>query len=859
MGNSFTSNPFGRPNPALLGKQVQKWAEERQKEQRIISVPQFEIEKAAAALEKGKISPGQFAEKVEPHRNHLGDEATDNLDTAANQYILNSAAALISDQEAIEFAQKEANGTLTLNDRFAAFERNKPKLSFIEFNQQNEKNEQENRKKILQSLMNKVGIPQVNNQPEIPEDAPKSMTLEEALTDSDDTIINELGVRVRKPAPPTEAELEVPNLNKLEKYKRAEQDINYSYVLGAIGDADFIAKANKGAKLMKDQTFEQYTFLTPGEKAVYDYYIAENNREGANKFLQTLNAELMKRIGEKSASDLDKIKNPVLRWLAKGGTHVVAGYMNGIENIGRAGLTLSGKTMSQLDYAMASPSIFDYTSQASLERSGDGARMIGQIMYAAGEMAPGAALSVWTGPVGMAGYTFTSSLGNAYVASLREGKSDAEAFTTGMLTAAVDASMQYVAGSVGAKAGSAVTKPVKAKLSNVIAKTFKNPTVAGAANAFGQFAVDVGAQGFTNYSQQLMTPLIRNMVLGEKNEVNPFSEDALQALFIGCVLGGIYKISDMPKNYQAQKMGTALLQSKSAANGLMEMAGGSASPEVKNALGAYRKDGSPMALGNLLMAVQKEQGLAPTVATRRGNTTVLGEAKSLEPSMEDLVAYLHEKGEMGAPSTQMYAARKRVDGLLGNGNLSAEQAEWIAGTPNLAKAFSKRTGVNLDGLSPAEAKARIMQADRPGFTSMGDSGMMFDEKLDDLEKVLNGYGVNPNDNLGNLDWNKIVSKKGESRLEHINKHAKPNAKRTTHGVFNGNPQSMIESAWLSRGNITPIDDGMGGKIYNIPYYNAGYESGSTNTGAKMNYITIIVMDGTTDIITAFPSFGDFTK
>ena len=27
----------------------------------------------------------------------------------------------------------------------------------------------------------------------------------------------------------------------------------------------------------------------------------------------------------------------------------------------------------------------------------------------------------------------------------------------------------------------------------------------------------------------------------------------------------------------------------------------------------------------------------------------------------------------------MYAARKRVDGLMAGGNLSAEQAEWIAG------------------------------------------------------------------------------------------------------------------------------------------------------------------------------------
>ena len=54
--------------------------------------------------------------------------------------------------------------------------------------------------------------------------------------------------------------------------------------------------------------------------------------------------------------------------------------------------------------------------------------------------------------------------------------------------------------------------------------------------------------------------------------------------------------------------------------------------------------------------------------------------RSLEASPADIVVYLHEKGEMGAPSTQMYVARKRVDGLLGNGNLSAEQAEWIAGS-----------------------------------------------------------------------------------------------------------------------------------------------------------------------------------
>jgi hypothetical protein len=87
----------------------------------------------------------------------------------------------------------------------------------------------------------------------------------------------------------------------------------------------------------------------------------------------------------------------------------------------------------------------------------------------------------------------------------------------------------------------------------------------------------------------------------------------------------------------------------------------------------------------------------------------------------------------------------------------------------------------------------------------------------------------------------------------------PNPQRTTHGVFNGNPQDIVNQAWKSKGNVVPIDDGMGGKIYNIPYKNAGYESGSINTGAKMDYVTIIVMDGTNDVIAAFPSFGDYVK
>ena len=122
-------------------------------------------------------------------------------------------------------------------------------------------------------------------------------------------------------------------------------------------------------------------------------------------------------------------------------------------------------------------------------------------------------------------------------------------------------------------------------------------------------------------------------------------------------------------------------------------------------------------------------------------------------------------------------------------------------------------------------------------------------------KVETSYGKSS----GKLNWDAIVSKKGETRVDHINRHAVSNNSRETHGVFNGNPIDMVNDAWEQRHLVEPISDGMGGTIYNIPYKNAGYESGYINTGAQMDYITIVTLDESTDLIMAFPSFGDYHK
>ena len=114
--------------------------------------------------------------------------------------------------------------------------------------------------------------------------------------------------------------------------------------------------------------------------------------------------------------------------------------------------------------------------------------------------------------------------------------------------------------------------------------------------------------------------------------------------------------------------------------------------------------------------------------------------------------------------------------------------------------------------------------------------------------------IKPNNNL---DWIAIVSKKGENRVEHILRHTIPNGNRRSHGVFNGNPITMVNTAWAHRQLISPSSDGMGGTIYNIPYKNAGYESGWGENRGTLNYITIITRENSLALITAFPSLGDY--
>ena len=119
--------------------------------------------------------------------------------------------------------------------------------------------------------------------------------------------------------------------------------------------------------------------------------------------------------------------------------------------------------------------------------------------------------------------------------------------------------------------------------------------------------------------------------------------------------------------------------------------------------------------------------------------------------------------------------------------------------------------------------------------------------------LLRGTGKTTGGSGTDLDWS-IVSKKGETRIDHVRLHESNNLSKPDHGVFYGDSIDRINNAWANRGGVQPITQGSV-DIYIIPSGNAGYAAGYGGQGQNLNTVTIITQTGTNRIITGFPGSG----
>ena len=107
-----------------------------------------------------------------------------------------------------------------------------------------------------------------------------------------------------------------------------------------------------------------------------------------------------------------------------------------------------------------------------------------------------------------------------------------------------------------------------------------------------------------------------------------------------------------------------------------------------------------------------------------------------------------------------------------------------------------------------------------------------------------------------LNWTAVVPKKGkyagQLREDHVKLHNTDNKAKPDHGVFsNADGINITNNAWNKAQTLGLKPDAQGNLV--VPYQNAGKSGGSNGDGSTLNNVTIVVVPGTANIITSYPS------
>ncbi len=133
---------------------------------------------------------------------------------------------------------------------------------------------------------------------------------------------------------------------------------------------------------------------------------------------------------------------------------------------------------------------------------------------------------------GGSGGFFFSIAGNTYGQARREGYSDSEALTYAVVNAGLEVGMRRAFGTALGGVNKFVGKDSLFK--SLVRKVIKNPVAQKSVSIAG----DMLGEGIEEYSQAVIDPFVRNMVLGEDNEIDLTPEGGGEAFLVGMLVAG---------------------------------------------------------------------------------------------------------------------------------------------------------------------------------------------------------------------------------------------------------------------------------------------------------------------------------
>lgn len=247
--------------------------------------------------------------------------------------------------------------------------------------------------------------------------------------------------------------------------------------------------------------------------------LTNNNESDNNEYLNILRNERdYRKATTTERSTLNKIGNTLLGSIQETGANILNVVPTIINKVTGSDIDLIEPSYEQklMDY--------DRLTSEGLEKVAlDVTGSIGQ------QVIPALTSLTGVGSLPYAANFLNFGMGS-YTDALKEGKTESQALTYGIVSGALETGLQ---GLLGSTLGNIYQKSGGSKLvNNVTKKIIKN-------DALRNYLSEMLSEGGEEYLQEILEPVVRNMTLGENNKFELFTEDALYAGILGSITAGI--------------------------------------------------------------------------------------------------------------------------------------------------------------------------------------------------------------------------------------------------------------------------------------------------------------------------------
>ena len=263
----------------------------------------------------------------------------------------------------------------------------------------------------------------------------------------------------------------------------------------------------------------EYSRMTDDEVNIYNYLLAKDGKETADKFLSEIEESLNSRMGEFLAENIED-SQPFLKNLA----YITSSIGSGIEQ------ARSGYRQLVSNEKIATPTS-TYTSQYLSDNLGTVGKTLYQTGSTIGNMLPSIAVSMLTGSPAIGAATLgVSAAGNAYGEALNDGYEPGQARMYSALIGASEAALQYLLGGISKLSGVAnVTGKIASK-----AAMIDNSLLRIAA----KYGVSVGGEIVEEELQNFLEPAFQSILFGVDYDA-PTIDELIETAVVTALSTGI--------------------------------------------------------------------------------------------------------------------------------------------------------------------------------------------------------------------------------------------------------------------------------------------------------------------------------